>query len=347
MPNESFRMGIANEGEKELIRRLDKKDVPPAIMEKFDNEGDIEMSYLPLKGYPAGHGIPGGTMGRSKQKMPSGKGSPLKGHLSEFDEQEQEFDDGGFFEEQEFSEAELAEMEAGAAFEEFAAQQHMMFSVLGAIADRLGMNFEEDGSYYFADDGEAYYFKDNGNGKDNDDDDWRDRDAQPPAEQRQPTAMKYEEFSDPALNSRLTALEMRQKHRNHADGVNQLVEHYAAQLSEYHLDSEDVDRMREIAFSSDDPEQALHQFSQVVAKNVPTDPPHTFTDYLSHESYGQNVPEDVQQFAEYGPDMYSAAESLWQPYQEYKSSTNSQIEFKDYVKAQGVLGSTTNTGEGN
>jgi len=371
-----FRLKIQNPAEEELVKRLkasgNKKDIPPAIMEKFDDEGDIhEMSYLPLKKYPAGHGIPGGTMGRSKTKMPSGSGSPLKGHLSEFDDQE-EFDDGGFFEEQE----EHFEEEPYNAFDELASNQSVMFSVLSAMAERMGLNFNDDGSYYFsdhepeyplgefgedvethfdelgnpyyfADDGEAYYFKDNGNGKDNDDDDWRDRDAQPPAEQRQPTAMKYEEFSDPALNSRLTALEMREKHRNHADGVNQLVEHYAAQLSEYHLDSEDVDRMREIAFSSDDPEQALHQFSQVVAKNVPTDPPHTFTDYLSHESYGQNVPEDVQQFAEYGPDMYSAAESLWQPYQEYKSSTNSQIEFKDYVKAQGVLGSTTNTGEGN
>ena len=116
------------------------------------------MSYLPLKKYPAGHGIPGGTMPRSKQKMPQGKGSPLKGHLSEFDEHdfdEQEFDDGGFFEEQEFSDAELAEFHAGEAFENFAAQQQMMFSVLGAIADKLGMNFEEDGSYYFADEADA------------------------------------------------------------------------------------------------------------------------------------------------------------------------------------------------
>ena len=141
MPNESFRMGIANEGEKELIRRLDKKDVPPAIMEKFDNEGDIEMSYLPLKGYPAGHGIPGGTMGRSKQKMPSGKGSPLKGHLSEFDDQDEgqyaEFDDGGFFDEQEYRDAQLqefADYEAGEQAENFMEQQQMMFSGIGAIA---------------------------------------------------------------------------------------------------------------------------------------------------------------------------------------------------------------------
>ena len=351
MPNESFRMGIANEGEKELIRRLDKKDVPPAIMEKFDNEGDIEMSYLPLKGYPAGHGIPGGTMPRSKQKMPSGKGSPLDGHLSEFEDYD-EFDDGGFFEDQEFSEAELAEMEAGAAFEEFAAQQHMMFSVLGAIADRLGMNFEDDGSYYFAADEEPEYplseFEEYGDeggyfAEDYDDD---DDDVRPPSEQREPTALSHSEFSDPALNARITAIEMKEKQRNYATGVNQLVDSYAAQLSEFHLDSEDIERMREIAFSSDNPEAALNQFSQVVAKNVPTDPPHTFTDYLNHDSYAQGVPSDVQQFAEYGPDMYAAAESLWQPFQEYKSSTNSQIDFKDYVKAQGVLGSTSNTGEG-
>ena len=339
------------------------------------------MSYLPLKKYPAGHGIPGGTMPRSKQKMPQGKGSPLKGHLSEFDEHdfdEQEFDDGGFFEEQEFSDAELAEFHAGEAFENFAAQQQMMFSVLGAIADKLGMNFEEDGSYYFADeadaeggyfpqaefdergneyyfdeegvpyyfaeDGQAYYFADEG------DDDWRAPAEQRPSDKEDPKALgqngKYTEFSDPALNSRLTALEMREKHRNHTEGVNQLVDQYAAQLSEFHLDSEDVERMREIAFSSADPEAALHQFSQVVAKNVPTDPPHTFPDYLSHDSYAQKVPGEVKQFAEYGPDMYAAAESLWQPFQEYRASTNSQIEFKDYVKAQGVLGSTSNSGEG-
>jgi len=362
MPNE-FRMGIANEGEKELIRRVDKKDIPKAIMEKFDdNEGDHEMSYLPLKGYPAGHGIPGGTMGRSKQKMPKGKGSPLKGHLSEFDEhdnsefEEHDFDDGGFFDEQEFSEDQLAEFQAAEHFQAFADQQQMMFSVLGAIAERLGMNFNEDGSYYFSDEEPEYplsEFDEHGEGgshfadKDNDKDDWDDdSDVRPPSEQKEPTAMKYEEFSDPALNSRITALEMREKKRNHSDSVNQLVDNYAAQLSEYHLDSEDVERMREIAFSSDNPKAALHQFAQVVAKNVPTDPPHTFTDYLSHESLGQNVPSEVQQFAEYGPDMYAAAESLWQPFQEYKSSTNSKIEFKDYVKAQGQLGSTTNTGEG-
>ena len=368
MPNESFRMGIANEGEKELIRRLDKKDVPPAIMEKFDNEGDIEMSYLPLKGYPAGHGIPGGTMARSKQKMPSGKGSPLKGHLSEFDDYDEgqysEFDDGGFFDEQEYSDAQLqefADYEAGEQVENFMEQQQMMFSVLGAIAERLGMNFNDDGSYYFADEADAeggYFpqaeFDDYGYGgghfADKNGDDYYDDDddVRPPSEQREPTAMQgYSEFSDPALNSRLTALEMKEKQRNYAAGVNQLVDNYAAQLSEYHLDSEDIERMREIAFSSENPDAALHQFSQVVAKNVPTDPPHTFTDYLAHDSYGQNVPGEVQQFAEYGPDMYAAAESLWQPFQEYKASTNSQIQFKDYVKAQGVLGSTTNTGEGN
>ena len=359
MPNESFRMGIANEGEKELIRRLDKKDVPPAIMEKLDNEGDIEMSYLPLKGYPAGHGIPGGTMGRSKQKMPSGKGSPLKGHLSEFDDQDEgqyaEFDDGGFFDEQEYSDAQLqefADYEAGEQAENFMEQQQMMFSVIGAIAERLGRNFEEDGAYYFAADEEPEYplseFEEYGDeggyfAEDADDD---DDDVRPPSEQREPTALSHSEFSDPALNARITAIEMKEKQRNYATGVNQLVDSYAAQLSEFHLDSEDIERMREIAFSSDNPEAALNQFSQVVAKNVPTDPPHTFTDYLNHDSYAQGVPSDVQQFAEYGPDMYAAAESLWQPFQEYKSSTNSQIDFKDYVKAQGVLGSTSNTGEG-
>ena len=332
------------------------------------------MAYLPLKGYEAGHGIPGGTMKRSGQKMPKGKGSPLKGHLSEFDETEQEFDDGGFFEEQEFSDEQIAEFEAAEAFEQFSAQQSMMFSVLGAIADRLGMGFSEDGEvhfaedfaeepeanfdehgneyyfdengqpYFFADDGEAYYFKD-----DDDEDDWQKKSPaeQAPSTKKEPEALKYNEFSDPALNGRITALEMREKNRNHSDGVNQLVDHYAAQLSEYHLDSDDIDRMREIAFSSSDPNTALHQFAEVVAKNVPTDPPHTFTDYMGHESYSAKVPEAVQEFAEYGPDMYAAAESLWQPFQDYKTSTNSQIEFKDYVKAQGQLGSTTNTGEGN
>ena len=364
MPNKHLR-GIADPARAE--REEKGIDAPWDEERKLGESGDIEMAaqngYLPYGNKGPADGLGQKTMGKSGHPTASasGSGSPFPWKLQE---EEAEFDDGGFFDEQEFSDEELAEAEAGEEFEAFAAQQNMMFSVIGAIADRLGMSFGEDGSIYFAEDegqhfeeSDDYSFDEHGDpvyfAEGDDEDDVDDGPSAPYAKGNgngngNGNGKQCEEFSaDPYLNSRITALEMREKQRNHSEGVNNLVEQCAASLSEYHLDTEDVDRMREVAFSSDNPKAALHQFSAIIKKNVPTDPPHTFTDYLSHDAYAQNVPEEVQQFAAYGPDMYSTAESLWAPYQQYKASTNSQIDFKDYVKAQGQLGSTTNTGEGN
>lgn len=348
MPRDNeFQLGVASAGDKERIKVVGKKGAPDA-WERFDDEelGDQEMSeefgYLPLgKKSGTSDGLGQKTMSSSRHptSSASGSGSPLSYKLQD----EEDFDDGGFFdEEQEFTDEELAEQQD----QQFAMQQQIMFSVLSAIADRLGMSFSEGGDIYFSEDDHGYSFAEDDDEDDEDEDNYKPR-APAGDDDDKDRAMNHQQFSaDPYLNTRLTALEMREKARNRNDAVNHLVDQYAAGLSEYNLDTEDIQRMREIAFSSDNPESALHQFSAVVAKNVPVDPPNTFTDYLSHESYAQRVPDELSQFADYGPDMYQTAETLWQPYQQYKTSTNSQINFKDYVKAQGQLGSTTNTAEG-
>ena len=166
MPNKNFR-GIVDPARAE--REEKGIDAPWDEERKLEESGEIEMAYLPLgkKKGPA-DGLGQKTMGSSKHPTASasGSGSPFPWKLQE---EETEFDDGGFFDEQEFSDEELAEAEAAEEFEAFSQQQNLMFSVLGAIAQKLGMSFGEDGSIYFEeeghhefDEGDDYYFDEAG-----------------------------------------------------------------------------------------------------------------------------------------------------------------------------------------